>query len=111
MHRTVIIRMKQRELFMARKHYVNILECKDGSLYTGYKTDITCRFKKHESGNGAQYTRGRGPLKLRDEVALDSKTTAMKREYMIKQVSPSKKWELIETYMKGGEQVAESIKL
>src|SRR5699024_1273688 len=104
-------RMKQRELFMARKHYVYILECKDGSLYTGYTTDITARLKKHESGKGAKYTRGRGPLKLRYEEALDSKTTAMKREYMSKQLSQSKKWELIETYMKGGELVADPIKL
>src|SRR5699024_643176 len=103
MHRTVIIRMKQRELIMARKHSVYILECKDGSLYTAYTTDITVRLNKHKTAKRAKYTRGRGPLKLRYEEALDSKTTAMKREYMIKQLSPSKKWELIETYMKGGE--------
>src|SRR5699024_12490583 len=102
-HRTINILMKQSELFMGRKHYVYILECKYGSLYTGYTTDITARLKKHESGKVAKYTRGRGPLKLRYEEALDSKTTAMKREYMIKQLSPSKKWELIETYMKGVE--------
>src|SRR5699024_12440083 len=103
LHRKVIIPMKQREVFIARKHDVYILEGKDGSLYTGYTTEITARLKKHEASKGAKYTRGRGPLKLRYEEALDSKTTAMKREYMIKQLSPSKKWELIETYMKGGE--------
>src|SRR5699024_5050052 len=103
MHRTVIIRMKQRELFMARKHYVYILECKDGSLYTGYTTDITARLKKHESGKGAKYTRGRGTLKLHYEEALDSKENAIKCEDMNKQLSQSKKWELIEIYMKGGE--------
>src|SRR5699024_2345074 len=103
MHSTENIRMKQRELFMARKHYVYILECKDGSLYTGYTMDITARLKKHDYVKGVQYTLGRAMMKLGYEEALDAKTNAMKREYIIKQLSPSKKWELIETYMKGGE--------
>lgn len=83
---------------MARKHYVYILECKDGSLYTGYTTDISARLKKHEAGKGAKYTRGRGPFTLQYKEALDTKRIAMKREYMIKQLSKERKWQLIDTY-------------
>ena len=45
-------------------HYVYILRCCDGSLYTGYSTDPERRLKEHQEGNGARYTRGRRPVKL-----------------------------------------------
>ena len=41
-----------------------ILRCRDGSLYTGITTDVEKRFEAHNSGKGAKYTRGRGPLEL-----------------------------------------------
>lgn len=44
--------------------FVYMLECKDGTFYTGYTTDLKSRFEKHNSGCGAKYTRGRIPVKL-----------------------------------------------
>jgi len=45
-------------------HYVYIVECKDGSFYTGYTPHIRKRVKLHNSGRGAKYTRDRKPVKL-----------------------------------------------
>lgn len=47
---------------MEKVWYLYILECKDGSLYTGITDDIQRRLAQHEAGKGAKYTRGRGPL-------------------------------------------------
>lgn len=77
-------------------HYVYILECKDGSFYTGYTTDIVRRVDMHTSGKGAKYTRGRGPFKLKLSETYDTKERAMQREYEIKQLSRAEKIELIE---------------
>src|SRR5699024_3055419 len=53
---------KPRLLFMVANHLVYILQCGDGTLYTGYTTDLDHRLKMHASGKGAKYTRGRGPF-------------------------------------------------
>ena len=50
---------------MEKKWYLYILECGDGTLYTGITDDVQRRFKAHSQGKGAKYTRGRGPLTLR----------------------------------------------
>jgi putative endonuclease len=44
--------------------YVYILECADGTYYTGYTPDLARRVELHNIGKGAKYTRGRGPVKL-----------------------------------------------
>ena len=49
---------------MEKIWYFYILECKDGTLYTGITDDVQRRFKAHSEGKGAKYTRGRGPLRL-----------------------------------------------
>ena len=49
---------------MENKAYMYVLECGDGSLYTGYTTDVEARLKKHQSGKGAKYTRARLPVTL-----------------------------------------------
>ena len=45
--------------------YLYILQCGDGSLYTGITTDVEKRLEAHRSGKGAKYTRGRSPLELK----------------------------------------------
>lgn len=77
-------------------HYVYILECRDGSLYTGYTTNITRRVQMHTNGKGAKYTRGRGPFTLKLSESYPTKESAMKREYEIKQLSRTEKITLIE---------------
>lgn len=78
----------------ANKHYIYIVKCKDGTLYTGYTTDIKRRLKEHNSGKGAKYTRGRCPVKLKYQEVFDSRSQAQKREYQIKKLPRKKKEEL-----------------
>ncbi len=77
-------------------HFVYILQCKDGSLYTGYTTDIVRRVQMHTAGKGAKYTRGRGPFQLKLSESYPTKERAMQREYEIKQMSREEKIALIE---------------
>ena len=75
---------------MEKNWTVYILECGDGTLYTGITDDLARRLKAHSEGKGAKYTRGRGPLKLRYRETLPDKSAALKREYEIKRL---RKWE------------------
>lgn len=81
---------------MINSWYVYILECGDGSYYTGITTDVQKRLETHKKGKGAKYTRGRGPLSLLYVETLANKSEALKREYSIKQLSKKKKIELID---------------
>ena len=77
-------------------HYVYILRCNDGSLYTGYTTDLTRRVWEHNHNNkGAKYTRSRRPVVLVHSESYSSRSDAMKREYAIKQLSRADKLKLI----------------
>ena len=73
---------------------VYILECGDGTLYTGITDDLERRLRAHSEGKGAKYTRGRGPLILRHREELPDKGAALKREYAIKQLSKPEKMAL-----------------
>ena len=84
---------------------VYILECGDGTLYTGITDDLERRLKAHSQGKGAKYTRGRGPLILRHREELADKSTALKRECAIKRLRKSEKIALF----RGNEQKAESL--
>ncbi|MGQ4556412.1 GIY-YIG nuclease family protein [Halobellus sp. GM3] len=76
-------------------HYVYVVECADGSLYTGYTTDVERRVAEHDAGDGAKYTRGRTPVELVHTEAFDSKSAAMSREHEIKQLSRAEKVRLV----------------
>lgn len=78
-----------------QKHYVYILECVDGSLYTGWTTDLSARVKTHNSGKGAKYTRSRLPVRLVYSESYDDKHAALAREHEIKKLSRSRKLDLI----------------
>ncbi|QLD87416.1 GIY-YIG nuclease family protein [Natronomonas halophila] len=80
---------------MSDAHYVYVLECADGSLYTGYTTDVERRVQEHDAGDGAKYTRGRTPVELVYSESFDSKSAAMSREYEIKQLSRAEKERLV----------------
>lgn len=79
------------------KAYVYIIKCSDKSLYTGWTNDLENRIKKHQSGNGAKYTRGRLPVSLVYYEELTSRSLAMTREAMIKKMSRAEKDLLIES--------------
>lgn len=75
--------------------FVYILECSDGTLYTGYTNDVDARLKKHNSGSGAKYTKSRLPVVVCYREELSSKSLAMKREYRIKRLTRAQKLVLI----------------
>lgn len=79
-----------------KKHYVYILKCSDGTLYTGWTTDVQKRLEAHNSGKGAKYTRSRLPAELVYTEEYDDKIEAQKREYAIKQLSRLEKEALID---------------
>ena len=83
---------------MANEHFVYMLKCKDNTLYTGYTTDVSNRLKVHESGKGAKYTRGRGPLTLVYVKEFASKKEALRQEINIKKLSRKEKLALISSY-------------
>ena len=72
-----------------------ILQCGDGTLYTGITDDLPRRFAAHTDGKGAKYTRGRGPLTIVYQENCQDRSQASKREYEVKQLSRQQKLELI----------------
>lgn len=68
-----------------------VLECGDGTLYTGVTNDLVPRLSAHEAGAGAKYTRGRGPLRVRRVEFFDSKGEALRMELAIKKLSRAAK--------------------
>ena len=77
------------------KWHVYILECNDGSLYTGITKDLDKRINEHNAGRGAKYTKSRSPVHLRyNELAQDRKQ-ASQREHAIKSLRKSAKIKLI----------------
>lgn len=67
-----------------KEAYMYVLECADGTLYTGYTTDLENRLKKHNAGKGAKYTRARLPVKLLYSEAFPNKQEAMSAEALFK---------------------------
>jgi len=77
--------------------HVYLLECADGSLYTGVARDIERRLKQHngEIAGGARYTSGRRPVALRWSEPCATRGEAQQREVMIKKLPRSAKLQLI----------------
>lgn len=72
-------------------YYVYMLGCGDGSVYTGITNDVEKRMKAHRCGEGAKYTRGRGPFELFSLWEIKTKSQACRVEYFIKKHSKKKK--------------------
>ena len=75
--------------------YVYIVECSDGTLYTGITTDVNKRIETHNKGKGAKYTKTRLPVVLRASFDSFDKSTAAKEEYRIKQLTRKEKLKMI----------------
>lgn len=75
--------------------FVYMLRCADGTLYTGWTTNIANRLRQHEQGLASKYTRARLPLKLAFIEQLSSRSAAQKREFAIKKLSRLEKERLI----------------
>lgn len=77
-------------------HYVYIVRCADGTLYTGYTPDLKARIAAHNAGRGAKYTRGRCPVVLAYKKGFRSIGKALSREHALKQLTRAEKESLIE---------------
>jgi putative endonuclease len=75
--------------------YCYILQCSDGTYYTGWTTDPERRLRQHNRGKGARYTRYRRPVRLVYVEEQPDRSSAMRREFKIKQMSRKVKGKLI----------------
>lgn len=71
--------------------FLYVLECADGSLYTGITVDVARRFETHATGKGAKYTRSRPPLRIAAVVEYPDRASASRAEYAVKRLSPARK--------------------
>lgn len=71
--------------------YLYLLECADGSIYTGITVDVAARFAAHAAGRGARYTRAHPPARLLASIAYADRASASRAEYAMKQLSAAQK--------------------
>lgn len=76
-------------------HWVYIVRCADGTLYTGYAKDPERRVAQHNAGRGAKYTAGRAPVFLVYRAAFRSRGQALSREIELKRLTRVKKEALV----------------
>ena len=81
---------------MERKWFVYILNCADGTLYTGITNDLDRRVKAHNAGTASKYTRVRRPVSIVYSEEVDTKGDALRRELQIKRLTRSEKMAIIE---------------
>ena len=74
--------------------FVYLIECVDGSVYTGIAVDVAKRYAMHAAGKGARYTRSRPPARLLASFEYPDRSSVSTAEYLIKQLSPEQKREL-----------------
>jgi putative endonuclease len=71
--------------------FLYLIECADGSVYTGIATNVEARFAKHASGTGARYTRARKPVALLAAFEVADRSSASRAEYWVKRLAPAQK--------------------
>lgn len=71
--------------------FVYLIECRDGSIYTGIAVDVARRYAQHAAGKGARYTRSHPPARLLGAFAQADRSTALKAEHAIRQLPPEAK--------------------
>lgn len=75
--------------------WVYMLRCSDGSLYTGWSTDVERRLQRHNAGTASRYTASRLPVELVYEVAMEDRSAARREEARIKALDRRQKLTLI----------------
>lgn len=78
-------------------YFVYMLLCQDGSYYTGTTNDVAKRFRAHEQGKGAKYTRSHKPVALVYQEACTDKAGALRREHELKKLTHAEKRDLAKT--------------
>lgn len=79
-------------------YYVYLLECVDGTIYTGITTNVPRRFKEHQSGKGGHFTRSRKVKRILHTETHADRGAALKREAHIKRLSRQKKLDLVRAH-------------
>ncbi len=77
-------------------YYVYIIQCRDGTLYTGITTDVKRRWQEHQAGTASRYTRARGVAALLYTEPQNDRSAASQREWQIKRLTRRQKQQLIE---------------
>jgi putative endonuclease len=80
---------------MAPEAWVYLLRCRDGSLYTGWTSDLDRRLARHQAGTASRYTASRLPVALELALPMDSRTAARREEARIKRLSRRAKLALL----------------
>jgi putative endonuclease len=83
---------------MGKPYVVYMLECSDGTLYTGITCDLKRRLRQHAQGRASKYTRTRRPVTVRYVETGGDRGWALRREWEIKQLTREQKWQLIRTH-------------
>jgi len=87
-------------MFLDNQHFIYILECKDGTYYTGYTTNVARRLSMHSRGQGAKYTRSRLPVCLVYAEEVASHSSGLRRELDIKSMTRIQKQILVSNWRK-----------
>ncbi len=82
--------------------FVYMLECSDGTFYTGWSVDLAERLAAHNAGRGARYTKGRRPVRLAYQEVADSPSWARRREAALRRLKRKDKIALCERGTKNG---------
>lgn len=71
-----------------------MIECVDGSIYTGITVDVDARYQAHLNGKGARYTRSHPPMRILKVIPFASRSEASIAEYATKRLTSIEKWQL-----------------
>jgi putative endonuclease len=71
--------------------FLYLIECQDGSIYTGITVDVAKRYEAHEMGKGAKYMRSHRPKKILKVIEYANRSEASKAEYLVKKLSATEK--------------------
>jgi len=81
---------------------VYLLECSDETIYTGITNDLEARIAKHNAGTASKYTRTRAPVRVLKSFPMENKSSALKEEDRIKQLTREEKLKLVNFFVPTG---------
>lgn len=85
------LRMAKALYTSAMTWFLYLLECRNGSIYTGIAVDVQARYHAHVTGRGARYTRSNPPRRLLAVLEYPDRSSASKAEYAMKRWSAAEK--------------------
>jgi putative endonuclease len=78
-------------MMAVKSWFLYLLECQDGSIYTGITVDVAARYAAHANGTGARYTRSHPPQRLLAVIEYPDRSAASKAEYAMKKLTAEEK--------------------